>query len=83
MKAKKAHQTLLEHYLVPVALFLLNINLVHVIYAYSTGNWNNHWHLIALTTAFVALGSALMLKNANYLILSILYYIVVLACCLN
>jgi len=39
-KYNKRHDTHTEHYLVPAALFLLNVLAVHVVYAYfnATGN---------------------------------------------
>ena len=71
---------LIEHYLVPTALFALNICLVHVIYVYATGTWANYWYFAALIAAPLALGSALLLKNRNFLICSTIGYLVLLLC---
>ncbi|MBK1438810.1 hypothetical protein JHJ32_02320 [Parapedobacter sp. ISTM3] len=76
---KKHYHALIEHYLVPAALFLLNINLIHIIYAYFNGSWDRLWHLVALTIAFAALGSAVLLKNQRLLWCSMGYYLLLLA----
>jgi len=78
-QATKYHK-LTEHYLVPAALFALNIGLVHVIYAYVNGTWENYWHLAALTGAPVALGFALRFKHRGLLVWSTIGYIVLLLC---
>jgi len=78
-KAKTRYHTITEHYLVPTALFLLNICVVHVLYVYSTGKWGSVWYLVALTGALAALGSALVVKGRYYLWCSIVYYLLLLA----
>lgn len=79
-RATKHHHKLTEHYLVPTALFALNICVVHVIHTYATGGWDNYWHLAALTAAPVALGSALLLKHRGFLICSTIGYLALLLC---
>lgn len=74
------HDKLTEHYLVPSALFALNIGLVHVIYTYATGSWNNYWHLIALTGTVAALGIALLLKSRWLLLFTTVGYLALLLC---
>ena len=78
-QAVKRHR-LTEHYLVPTALFALNIGLVHVIYAYANGTWDNYWHLTALTGAPAASALALFLKHRGLLCCSTIYYIALLLC---
>jgi len=78
--AEKKHHAFTEHYLVPLALFALNVCVVHVIHAYSTHSWTSHLQLIALTGSPLALGSALWLKNRNFLICSIVGYLLLLLC---
>ncbi|MGV3763642.1 hypothetical protein [Parapedobacter sp.] len=78
-QAVKQHR-LIEHYLVPTALFALNIGLVHVIYAYANGTWENHWHLAALTGSPVVLGLALLLKHRFLLFFSTVGYLALLLC---
>lgn len=74
------HDKLTEHYLVPATLFALNICIVHVIYVFATGSWQNHGHLAALTGSPVALGAALLLKNRGFLACSTVAYLVLLLC---
>ncbi len=77
-KQTTKHHKLTEHYLVPAALFALNIGLVHVIYAYGNGAWENYWHLAALTAAPLALGLALLRKHRGLLLCSTLGYLALL-----
>lgn len=77
-KTKKKHHALTEHYLIPAALFVLNICVVHVAYALSTGSWVSLWHLVALTAGLVTLVGALILKNRSFLYCSIACYLMVL-----
>jgi hypothetical protein len=74
---KKIHHTLTEHYLVPAALFLLNICLAHLIYAFASGSTYPPISRIALALAFVLLGSSLVLKKQIHLAGSILFYTLV------
>lgn len=78
MKKQTQKSQVIEHYLVPAALFVLNFCAVHVIYAYSTNSWISLWHLIALTAVLVALTCALALKNSGFLLCSIAAYLLIL-----
>ena len=79
-KGTTIHDKITEHYLVPAALFALNIGLVHVIYAYATHTWDNYWHLTALTSAPVTLGIALLLKKRGFLFFTTIGYLALLLC---
>lgn len=79
-KQTMEHHKLTEHYFVPATLFALNVCLVHVIYSYATGSWDNYWHLATLTSTPIALGCALLLKHRGFLVCSTLGYIVLLLC---
>src|SRR5690606_32280992 len=78
-QAIKRHR-LTEHYLVPTALFALNIGVVHVIYAYANGTWENQLHLAALTAAPAILALALFLKHRWLLLSSSVGYLILLLC---
>jgi len=78
-QAIKRHR-LTEHYLVPTALFALNIGVVHVIYTYANGTWENQLHLAALTAAPAILALALFLKYRWLLLSSSVGYLVLLLC---
>ncbi|SFC82113.1 hypothetical protein SAMN05421747_13112 [Parapedobacter composti] len=73
-RRSKGYDMFTEHYLVPAALSLLNINVVHLIQAYVNGNDNDSAYLAALTIAFIALSSALLFKNQLYLWSAMAYY---------
>lgn len=73
-KYNKRHDTHTEHYLVPAALFLLNVLAVHVVCAYFNAVGNQIGWLVLLTLAFVALSSAIWIKNRIYLWCSMMYY---------
>lgn len=79
-KQTTKHHKLTEHYLVPAALFALNIGLVHVIYVYAIGAWDSYWHLAVLTCSPLALGFALLFKQRSLLIWSTVAYLVVFLC---
>ncbi|MGK6350212.1 hypothetical protein [Parapedobacter sp. DT-150] len=80
---KKRYDSHMEHYLVPTALFLLNVSAVHVIYAYSNAAGGQGWWLLSLTVALAALGSAVWIKNRIYLWCSMAYYLLLfIYCCL-
>ena len=74
---KKKHNAFTEHYLVPVALFLLNICLVHVIYAFVAGSTYSPVNKIALAATFVLMASSLLFKKQVLLASSILFYALV------
>lgn len=76
LKMKKKHNAIIEHYLLPVALFLLNICLVHVVYAYATGSMSLLSKL-ALTLTLVLLAGSLLFKKKVLLTSSILLYVIV------
>lgn len=76
----RKHHALVEHYLVPLALFVLNTCTVHVIYTYSSGSWDSYWHIIALTISLVALAGALLVKSRRLLICSVMGYLLLLVC---
>ncbi len=81
-KVTKQYDAFTEHYLVPAALFLLNVSLVHTIYAYANGSWNRPYHLAAITVSLIAFVSALRLKKRGYLWFAIGYYLLLLTYCL-
>ena len=74
---KKKHNAFMEHYLVPGALFLFNICLVHIIYIFATGAMYSLVSKVALTLAFALLASSLMFKKQVLLAASILFYALV------
>lgn len=74
---KKSHHALTEHYLVPAALFLLNICLAHLIYAFTSNSAYLPLGKIALAVAFVLLGSSVVFKKQVHLAGSILFYAIV------
>jgi hypothetical protein len=74
---KKKHNGFTEHYLIPAVLFLLNICLVHLIYAFVAGSMYSYISKIALAVAFVLLGSSLLFKRQVLLASSMLFYTLV------
>jgi hypothetical protein len=74
---KKTHNVLTEHYLVPIILFLLNICLAHVIYAFVAASTYSLAERIALTLAFALLVGSLVFKRQVLLVGSILFYALV------
>jgi hypothetical protein len=71
---KKKHNAFMEHYLVPGALFLFNICLVHMIYTFAAGSKYSLVSKVALTLAFALLASSLGFKKQLLLAGSILLY---------
>lgn len=80
-KTRLQYDTHTEHYLMPAALFLLNICTVHVIYAYANARTGQLGWLLLLTFAWIALGSAVWLKNRIYLGGSMALYLALLTYC--
>lgn len=79
-KTVKRFDAITEHYWVPTALFLLNINIVHVIYAYATFPLADRWEqLVLVSCATLALTGGMMTKNKLYLIGASVFYLIVLA----
>ncbi|QNL52025.1 hypothetical protein H8S90_10870 [Olivibacter sp. SDN3] len=72
---------LTEHYLVPLTLFVLNICLMHTIYAFESGVPYSGWHKGLLCGIALILGAALMKKNEWYLIVAVGGYLAVLLWC--
>ncbi|WP_257657424.1 hypothetical protein [Parapedobacter lycopersici] len=77
MKNKQQH-IVIEHYLVPAGLFLLNICLIHLVYVFATDGWQREWYTAALTVSFLMLSTSLLAKRKGYLFLSIAFYLVLL-----
>jgi len=71
---KRRHNAFTEHYLVPLVLFALNICLAHLIYVFTDGSSSPHLNKVAVTLAFVLMGSALSIKKQIPLVFSILFY---------
>jgi len=76
LKMKKKHNAFIEHYLIPVALFLLNICLVHVVYVYTAGTMSM-LSKVALTLTLALLAGSLVFKKKVLLASSILLYAIV------
>lgn len=74
---KKSHHVLTEHYLVPATLFLLNISLAHVIYAFMAESTYSTVGKIAVTVSFVLMGGSLFYKKQLLLAGSMLLYLLV------
>lgn len=74
---KKPHNILTEHYLIPAVLFLLNICLAHVIYAFVAASTYSLSGSIALALAFGLLMGSLFFKRQVLLVGSILFYALV------
>ena len=74
---KKSHNVLTEHYLVPATLFLMNICIAHVIYAYTAESTYSPVGRLAVTIAFVLMGGSLVSKKQFLLTGSILFYLLV------
>jgi hypothetical protein len=77
LKMKKRHHTFTEHYLVPAVLFLFNICLAHIIYAFAGGSAYSPVSKVALAAAFALLGCSLLLKKQALLTGSILFYVLI------
>jgi len=75
---KKKQHVLIEHYLIPAVLFMLNICLVHFVYLLVAGIGHNIAYAAALAIALLAMGGALLLKRKSYLIFSIAFYLLLL-----
>ena len=74
---KKHHNVFIEHYLVPAALFLLNICLVHVVYVYSAGSMYSLESKAILTLVLLAMAGSLAFKKKGLLVSSIFFYAIV------
>jgi hypothetical protein len=74
---KKKYNALMEHYLVPAVLILLNVCLAHVIYAFAGSSAYTLTGRLALAVAFVLLVISLSLKKQALLGGSILFYALV------
>jgi hypothetical protein len=77
---KKRHSAFTEGYLIPAVLFLLNICLVHLTYAFVADSMYSLGGKIALAMAFVLLGSSLFFKRQALLAGSMLFYTLVVFC---
>jgi hypothetical protein len=77
---KKKYNALTEHYLVPLILFLLNICLAHVIYAFTASSSYTAADKTALTLAFTLFIISLSLKKQALLGASIVFYAAVIIC---
>lgn len=75
-KMKKKHNAFIEHYLIPIALCLINICLVHVVYVYAAGTMSM-LSKVVLTLTLVLLGGSLVFKKKVLLASSILLYAIV------
>ena len=73
-KMKKRYNKFTEHYLVPSVLFLLNICVAHVIYAFVSASSYLLVDKIILAVAFVLMAGSLLLKRQVLLAGSILFY---------
>lgn len=73
-KMKKKYNKFTERYLVPAVLFLLNICLAHVIYAFVSASSYRRIDKIVLAVAFVLMTSSLLLRRQMLLAGSILFY---------
>lgn len=73
---KKIYSSFEEHYLVPAVLFLLNVCVAHLVYAFASSSYSPA-EKIVLTLAFVLFGSALLFKGRALLNGSILCYVLV------
>jgi len=74
---KKKQNTLIEHYLIPTALFVLNTCLVHVIYLYASGPIYSFPTKLIMTLSLILLGASLIFKTKTLLTSSILLYAIV------
>jgi len=77
---KKTYNARTEHYLVPAVLFLLNICLVHVIYAFTPHSSYTATGKMALTLAFLLFALSLFLKKPIWLRGAIVYYVLIAFC---
>ncbi|GGC24086.1 hypothetical protein GCM10011386_15080 [Parapedobacter defluvii] len=78
-KTAKQFDVTAEHYYVPAALFLLNINVVHLIYAYATFPMENRWEQLTLISfAAIALTGSIVAKNKLCLLGAMAFYLFVL-----
>jgi hypothetical protein len=69
-----------EHYLIPAVLFLLNICLVHLAYAFVSGSAYSVEGKIALSASFILLGSSLLFKKQVLMTGAMMFYTVVVCC---
>lgn len=72
---------LTEHYLVPTALFMLNICLMHTVYAFESGVPYYGWHKLLLCGTLLFLGVAVMKKKKWCLIGAVGGYLAILLWC--
>lgn len=77
LNMKKKHNFFIEKYLVPVALCLLNICLVHVVYVYAAGPMYPALSKLTVTVTLVLLAGSLAFKKKTFLASSILLYAIV------
>jgi hypothetical protein len=73
---KKTYSSFAEHYLVPAVLFLLNVCVAHLIYAFAASSYSPAEKII-LTLAFILFGAALLFKGKVLLGGSVVCYTVV------
>lgn len=76
---KKKHNTLIEHYLIPIALIMLNICLVHVVYLYASGPIYSVPVKFVMTLTLILMAAALIFKTKSLLAGSILVYAIVVS----
>jgi hypothetical protein len=74
---KKKHNTFVEHYLVPIALFVLNICLVHVVYLFAAGTVYSVTAKVTMTLTLILMGASLVFKKKSLLAGAVLLYAIV------
>ncbi|HYH55077.1 MAG TPA: hypothetical protein VD772_00610 [Anseongella sp.] len=79
----KKHSPRTEHYYIPVALLLLNSCLIHVLFALSAGNAFSGLYKAALGAGLAALVLGIIVKRPIGILLSGLFYLLILSGLLN
>lgn len=70
---KKTYSSLAEHYLVPAVLFLLNVCLAHLVYAFAASSYSAADKII-VTMAMILFCAALLFKGKTFLVTAIAGY---------
>lgn len=74
---KKKHNTFVEHFLVPITLFVLNVCLVHVVYLYAAGSLYSVTAKVTMTLTLILMGASLIFKQKSLLTVAVLLYAIV------
>lgn len=74
---KKSYSKQIEHYILPVGLFLLNIGIIHLIHTYYNHEIKSTTYILVVTLAVLALGTGIYAKHKNLIIVSSIIYMII------